>query len=369
MLQPWARSRMPRFSSAVTLLVLLFVLTLAGTAEGATTSEPSPTSTPDSPGIVMASSNIDLPDPFVLTGRGKYYLFTSSAFGSTLNIPVLVGSPGHWSKPKEALATLPSWATPANQDGREWAPSIHKFGSTYVMYYAPTLLGTVPVQHCIAVATATSPAGPYTSLPNRFVCNPTEGGDIDAEVFVDPTGVNGPSHPNYLIWKSDNNSTPGSGVPSTWAQPLSNNGLELTGSPVRIYQSDQPWQHSLIEAPQMVQSPTGSVYLFYSASGFAAPNYAMGVAQCVGPLGPCTDVSPNPLVASNSQGPGPGEETAFTAVDGSLWLIYNPWYLAAPTFPFMRPAEAVRIGWSSSGPYVAEAGRFPSPSWPRPGRS
>jgi beta-xylosidase len=361
MLQRRARSRRPWLSLAVTLLALLVVLILAGTAEGATALEPTPTTTPDSPGIVMASAAIDLPDPFVLAGQGKYYLFTSTAFGSTLKIPVIIGSSGHWSKPKEALASMPSWATPANEAGLEWAPSIHKFGSTYVMYYAPTLRGSFPVQHCIAVATAKSRAGPYTSLPNPFVCNRTEGGDIDAEVFVDPAGVNGASHPNYLIWKSDNNSTPGSGIPATWAQPLSNNGLELTGTPVRIYQADQPWQHSLIEAPQMVTSPSGGVYLFYSASGFAAPDYAMGVAQCVGPLGPCTDVSPNPLVASNSQGPGPGEETAFTAGDGSLWLLYNPWYSAAPFYPFMRPAEAIRIGWNSSGPFVAQAGTFPSP--------
>ncbi len=229
------------------------------------------------------------------------------------------------------------------------------------MYYSPTVLGARPVQHCIAVATSNSAVGPFTSKPDPLVCDRTMGGDIDAEVFVDPAGTNGRSHPNYLIWKSDNNSTPGAGVPGVWAQPLSNNGLTLNGAPVRIYQADQPWQHSLIEAPQMVLSPSGTVFLFYSASGFAAPDYAMGAAQCAGPVGPCRDVSPSPLVASNLQGPGPGEETAFTAGDGSLWLVYNPWYSVAPFYPILRPAEAIRIAWNGSGPYVAEAGTFPPP--------
>jgi beta-xylosidase len=350
-----------RWLAVVGLVAASVPLAMTGTAEGAVAPNPPPTSTPDAPGIVVASAPFDLPDPFVLDSQGNYYMYTSTAFGSKLKIPLIIGSPGHWTKTKDALGSMPPWATPANRKGLEWAPSIHKFGSTYVMYYAPTLAGTDPIQHCIAVATSTSPSGPFMSLPNRFICNRTEGGDIDAEVFVDPSAVNGPSHPNYLIWKSDNNSTPGTGEPAAWAQPLSNNGLQLTGKPVRIYQADQPWQHSLIEAPQMVMSPSGSVYLFYSASSFSHADYAMGVAQCVGPLGPCTDVSPNPMVTSNSQGPGPGEETAFTANDGSLWLIYNPWYNLATSYPFFRPAEGIRIGWDSSGPYVGEVGTFPPP--------
>ena len=144
-----------------------------------------------------------------------------------------------------------------------------------------------------------------------------------------------------------------------WAQPLSNNGLKLNGAPVRIYQADQPWQHSLIEAPQMVISPSGTVFLFYSASGFAAPDYAMGAAQCAGPVGPCRDVSPSPLVASNSQGPGPGEETAFTAGRRQPVVGLQPMVQRRSLYPILRPAEAIRIAWNSSGPYVAEAGAFP----------
>jgi hypothetical protein len=353
------------FASRAGFLVVMAVLLLVpgGVAEGAAAPATQPTSTPDAPGIVVATAPFDLPDPFLLDAKGKYYLFVSTAFGNTkLKVPVLTGTPGHWSKAKDALSSLPSWATPNSSKGTEWAPTVHKFGATYVMYYSPTVRGALPVQHCIGIATSQSPAGPFQPQTNPFICNRTEGGDIDAEVFVDPAGVNGPSHPNYLIWKSDNNSTPGDGTPGIWAQPLSNNGLKLTGQRVRIYQANLPWQHNLIESPQMVRSPDGGIWLFYSASGFYSPDYAMGVATCIGPLGPCSDVSSTPLVASNSQGPGPGEETAFTAADGSTWLIYNPW--AASLFftnSFYRPAQGIRIGWNGTGPYVAEAGTFPSP--------
>jgi hypothetical protein len=87
----------------------------------------------------------------------------------------------------------------------------------------------------------------------------------------------------------------------------------------------------------------------------------MGVAECPGPLGPCQDGGAGPLVTSNKQGAGPGEETVFVAPDHSYWLLYNPWHTGLP-FMLFRPAEGIRIGWNSRGPYVAEAGRFPPPT-------
>jgi beta-xylosidase len=270
---------------------------------------------------------------------------------------VLEGSPGRWANNTvEAVPTLPTWAaTNLDTGGLSWEPEVYRLAGRYVMYFAPTILNSVPLQHCIAIATGSSPAGPFTVQSQPFVCQRSMGGDIDAGVFVDKNGPDGPAHPNYLIWKSDNNTTPGV-TPHIWAQPLSNDGLHLLGQAVEIYTPDQPWQDNLVDAPQ------STLWLFfYAGVGYATPQYGMGVVHCTSPLGPCSGGDSEPILSSNQQGLGPGEETYFVARDGSDWLLYNPWYTGDPIAP-QRWVEAVRIGWSPVGPYLAAAGKdFPKP--------
>ncbi len=347
--------------AAAAALALASVGETAGPAGAQGGPEPAPTSTPNEPGIVLYKSPTDTPDPFLLDADGRYHLFVSTAIGSHLGIPEVTGKPGDWSKPHDALASVPSWALPVSQGGKDWAPFVYRFGSTYVLYYAPTVRKTGVVQHCIATATSKSPDGPYVSTQGRFVCNLAAGGDIDAQVFRDTSGPNGPSHPYYLIWKSDEDSEPGLGPTNIWAAGLSNDGMQLTSSPIRIYAPDQAWQANLIEAPQMVLDPDNHVWLYYSAGGyFSDASYSIGYASCLSPLGPCTDTTNQPLLSSNEQGSGPGEETAYTGADGSNWLLYNPWHTAIPYEP-VRPVEAVRIGFDGGSTYLAQAGTFPAP--------
>jgi hypothetical protein len=329
-------------------------------AAGSKTVQPRPTPTPQAPGIAIAHQRFDLPDPFIFTDNHTYYLYLSTAFGETTqNIPMFKGSPGHWSsRSVDAVPYLPEWASPS----LTWSPAVYKLGGRYVMYFSPLMTGLFPPTHCIAIATAPKPTGPFLVRRSPFVCQRNYGGDIDPQLFVDPHGPKGPKHPNYLVWKSDNNSTPGDGVPTIWAQPLANDGLALTGKPSSIYRPTLPWQQPLVEAPQMALSPRSAVWVFFSAgTGFFSDNYAMGAVRCASPLGPCNDPQPEPLIASNDQGPGPGEETYFQGPDGSDWLLYSPFHTGVLT-ELNRPIEAARIGWGKAGPYVAAAGKFPSPS-------
>jgi beta-xylosidase len=324
--------------------------------------QPRPTPTPQAPGIAIdAQKTVDLPDPFILKANHTYYLYLSTAFGDTTqNIPMFKGSPGHWStRSVDAVPYLPEWASPT----LTWSPAVYKLDGRYVMYFSPFKTATSPPQHCIAIATASKPTGPFLVRRTPFICRLNLGGAIDPQLFVDPHGPKGPNHPNYLVWKSDNNSTPGAGIPTIWAQPLANDGLALTGKPASIFQPTLAWQQPLVEAPQMALSPTNSaVWLFFSAgTGFFSDNYAMGAVRCTGPLGPCNRPQPEPLIASNDQGAGPGEETYFQGSDGSDWLLYSAVHSADPS-EVDRPIEAARIGWGKAGPYVAAAGKFPAPS-------
>jgi arabinan endo-1,5-alpha-L-arabinosidase len=334
-------------------------------AVSASTAHTHPTQTPDAPGIqIVTSDQLDLPDPFLLPVAGTYYLYMSTAFNdpTNSNIPEMVGTPGHWSGVSDALPVMPAWARPASQGGKSWDPYVVHLGDRYLMYYAPTVYDATPVMHCIGVASARTPAGPFTAVSTQpLICQYALGGDIDSQLFVDPNGPRGPEHPNYLIWKSDNNNMKGTGPTTIWSAPLSDDGLRIVGPAAAIFTADELWELPVLEAPQMVRSPTGQDWLFFSAgTGFQYARYAMGVAKCSGPLGPCTTFGSTPFISSNAQGQGPGEETVFVASDGSTWLLYSPWY-AGILSALLRPVEAARVGWSASGPYVAEAGAFPSP--------
>jgi hypothetical protein len=328
--------------------------------------QPRPTATPETPGITIASSGqLDLPDPFLLSVGRKYYLYVSSAFADPThsNVPVLAGTPGHWGPASEAMPSVPAWALPASAGAPTWDPYVVRLGNRYVMYFAPQLSNRQPATHCIGVAVSASPTGPFVAVGGPpLVCQTQLGGDIDAQLFSDPHGPRGATHPNYLVWKSDNNNLPGSGPTTIWAAPLSDDGLALAGKAVAIFQPDQAWEEPVLEAPQMVEAPNGTDWLFFSGGGgFFTPNYAIGAAKCAGPLGGCSDTSAGPLIASNAQGSGPGEETVFVGADHSTWLLYNPWH-TGESQALLRPAEAARIGWNRQGPFVAEANRFLAPS-------
>ncbi len=330
--------------------------------------EPPPTSTPDAPGIQIVSSRIfDTPDPFLLSAGGKYYLYLSNAFGDATdsNVPVISGEPGHWSTVVDALPSVPSWALSTGDNANVWDPYVVHLAGRYVMYYSPSLSedpNPSNPTHCIGVALSSKPQGPFEPFGDApLICQTSLGGDIDAQLFVDPYGPEGKAHPDYLIWKSDNNNLRGSGPTTIWAAPMSNNGLSLAGRGVAIFRPSLHWQEPVLEAPQMVLAPNHTDWLFFSAgTGFYTPRYAMGAAMCAGPLGGCRNVSTRPLVSSNAQGSGPGEETVFVGQDHSTWLLYSPWHEDEP-WRWGRPVEACRIGWDARGPYVAEAGKFPAP--------
>jgi arabinan endo-1,5-alpha-L-arabinosidase len=329
---------------------------------------PLPTKTPDSPGISIAASSVyDIPDPFVVSYGGQYYMYMSSAFGDATNsnIPYIVGTPGHWSVIHEALPSEPSWAFSSSVAATTWDPFVARVGSRYVMYAAPSLRSDVLSRpmHCIMAAVADTPAGPFVPVgKSPLVCQTSLGGDIDAQLFYDPAGPRGRAHPYYLVWKSDNNNLPGSGPCTIWAAPMANDGLSLAGKAVAIFRPTQAWEEPVLEAPAMVIAPNGTDWMFFSSgTGYYTPRYDVGVVECSGILSGCFKYRAKPFITSNAQGPGPGEETVFVAHDGSMWLLYNPWHSRIRLAP-LRPAEAVRVGWSSGGPYVAEAGQFPSPT-------
>jgi hypothetical protein len=251
----------------------------------------------------------DFPDPDITLVGSTYYAYATNSVSG--NIQIIESTDlTHWTAVGNALPNLPSWATA----DFTWAPSVAFIGGKYDLYYAVD--PTASTAECISVATSGSPAGPFVdSSTAPLECQPSLGGAIDPDAFVDTNGT------SYLFWKSGS-----AGSARIWAQQLDPSGTTLaTGSTAtNILVPDQSWEGGTVEAPDMVAA-NGRYLLFYSGNEWSSTNYAVGVATCAGPLGPCADTSPNPILSSGNGVSGPGGESVFPDANGHLWIAFDAW--------------------------------------------
>jgi hypothetical protein len=309
--------------------------------------EPTPLVSTVAPARLILTDKYDATDPFLLTVGDRHYLYTSE--GATfLDVPLWIGTKlGHWGRLIDAMPRLPAWAA----GGLTWAPDVQKVAGGWALYFSARLQGVSPSTHCIGAAFARSPTGPFVPTAHPFICQLAHRGSIDARVFVEADGH------LVMLWKSEDNANPGvpgpdqDGATGIYAQNLSANGRTLLGAPVKILAPSQPWESTIVEAPDMIEA-WGTYWLFFSGNWFNSPNYGIGAAQCQGPLGPCTDSDPAPFLGSNWQGLGPGEESIAT-VGRAVYLVYNPFRDSVPDPVIPRPVAMARLGFTPMGPYLA----------------
>jgi len=255
----------------------------------------------------------DFPDPNVTLVGSTYYAYATNSVSG--NIQIIESSDlTHWTAVGNALPNLPTWAT-ANYT---WAPSVAFIGGKYDLYYAVD--PTASTTECISVATSTSPLGPFVdSSTAPLECQPSLGGSIDPDAFVDTNAT------SYLLWKSG-----AAGSSRIWVQQLDPSGTTFAAgsTPTTILVPDQSWEAGTVEAPDMV-ADNGRYLLFYSGNDWSSANYAVGVATCAGPLGPCGDASPDPILSSGNGIAGPGGESVFPDTNGDLWIAFDAWNPAA----------------------------------------
>jgi beta-xylosidase len=283
----------------------------------------------------------DFPDPDVIRVGGVYYGYATNSAGG--NIQMIQSTDlAHWTVDGNALPHLASWAQP----GDTWAPGVFELNGAFVLYYAAVEASSG--KECISVAVATVPQGPFTDDSTApLVCQLDLGGSIDPSPFFDSTGT------PYLVWKSQGTA---SQAPAIWSQQLGANGLSLAGpAPHLLLQPSQPWEGGVVEGP-FVLLWSGRYYLFYSANNWDTAQYAVGVALCQGPSGPCSKPLGHALVASQGGLAGPGGPSLFTDSNGTLWLAFHAWLPSAVGYPnnrflFLRP-----VTFTGDLPVVQSAG-------------
>jgi beta-xylosidase len=293
----------------------------------------------------------DFPDPSVIRGGdGYYYGYAtgSSSFWFT-TVPIVRSTDlVNWSFVGEALPGGEGgsplgenrWA---NLFAYTWGPSVAQAGANFLMYYAAR--ERLSGRHCIGVAiSATGPAGPFhddASAP--LVCQRQRGGSIDPDAFVDGDGS------RFLMFKSEGTSTEPTRL---WSVRLAGDGLSLSGTQRQLMTTLNAWEQPIIEGPTMVHDVRGYT-IFYSASRWDRSEYAIGVAHCAGPLGPCLRTYSSAIVGTRGSMAGPGGPTVVKGVGGRVQLGFHAWTTGLVGYPQgQRSLRFLPITWKDRRPVV-----------------
>jgi beta-xylosidase len=306
-----------------------------------------------SPAVVTdeyTTGPFDFPDPSVVRVDDTYYGYATGSSSFWLSTVPVVRSTDlvNWTLVGEALPGGEGGSPPGENRwavlfAHTWGPSVTQVGADFLLYYAAHERRSG--RQCIGVAVSTTgPAGPFhddASVP--LVCQRGIGGSIDPDAFVDTDGR------RFLLFKSEGTPTEQTRI---WSVPLSADGLSRSGVPRRLMATAQPWEQPIIEGPTMVHDARG-YSLFYSASRWETGAYAIGVATCATPLGPCTRTYSTPVVESRGSMVGPGGPTVVPGVDGRPRLGFHAWTGGRVGYPRgQRSLRFLPVGWTNGRPVV-----------------
>ena len=282
-------------------------------------------------------------DPSVVdagNGSGDYYLYATGPLFPIWRSSDLV----HWNVAGTAFTERPAW-TVQSGDWHPWAPAAVRrpapcpgatAPSCFVLYYT-ALHGThTPRCHCVGVAMASDPGGPFTDLGplaaegggldargRPIGCGDDLGhGNIDPAPFVDADGR------AYLYVSTDRRyDESGAGVlePTISVIPLSDDLLHAAGARTPLLKGDGGWERSrgrpLVENP-WVERRGSRYYLFYSGGDWRGA-YGMGYATSSSPTGPFVKAPENPILRETESVRSPGGGMIVRGPAGSDWLVYH----------------------------------------------
>jgi beta-xylosidase len=308
-----------------------------------------PASTQRPPGVDYTNPVIagDYPDPSVIrVGNDYWATATTSQWGPLF--PILHSRDlVNWRVLGAAMERRPPWS-----DGSYWAPEIwHGLGRFFIYYTARKSGGPL----CVAVATASVPAGPYSDH-GPLVCQ--DAGSIDAMPIEDEAGQ------LHLVWKEDGNSRRQPTI--IWSQPLSADGLRLTGDKQELFHNDARWEGNVVEGPFVLRR-NGWFYMFYSGNACCgrACEYALGVARSRVLSGPWEKYPGNPILPGNADWKCPGHGSIVSDPAGRHFLLYHA-YSTTDTIYVGRQALLDEVIWQPDGWPSINAGRGPSRRAPSP---
>jgi arabinan endo-1,5-alpha-L-arabinosidase len=265
----------------------------------------------------------DFPDPAViLAADGFYYAYATQTKrgGEWINVQVARSADlVNWEHLGDALPDKPDWAR-ETQDF--WAPSVISDGSTYYMYYSatPDFCRAHEVGHALAVATASSPDGPFVDMGMPLLL----GAGFE---YIDPMAFDDPATGrHFLYW--------GSGFQPIRVQELGSDRMSFAPESQAV---DLVWPNPAKgEFPRLVEAAwvifhDGCYYLFYSGDNCCGPDaeYGVMVARSDSPTGPfetleqAKGVRHSLILHKNHFWLAPGHNCIAADKSGELWILYH----------------------------------------------
>jgi len=271
-----------------------------------------------------------------------------------------------WSHVGDAFsaANMPAWAA---TNASIWAPDIRFVDGQYRMYYVVTETTETPEpnDNAIGMATAPSPAGPWTDSGGPVV-GPRRGGVVGDGKFkwtFDPSVVTDSDGSQWLFY--------GSYYGGIHVTRLSADGRHATGTPTMVAIDNE------FEGAYPLHRG-GYWYLFASTANCCAgpaTGYSVQVGRSRTPKGPYLDRDGVPLTVSRAGGTpvlaqngnrwvGAGHNAVVTDLGGRDWMAYHA---IDRSDPFLdgtdginqRPMLLDRLDWVDGWPAV-RAGTGPS---------
>jgi len=310
----------------------------------------------------------DFPDPAVIHAPdGFYYAYATQTLreGKWINIQLARSADLiNWGLLGDALPEKPDWAQ-ETQDF--WAPSVIFDGSTYFMYYSatPDICHVHEAGHALAVATSSSPAGPFIDMGMPLLL----GAGFE---YIDPMAFDDPSTGKHLLYW-------GSGFQPIKVQELAADRMSFVPESKQI---DLIWPNGREGAfPRLVEASwvllhDGFYYLFYSGDNCCGPDaeYGVMVARSQSATGPFETLEqakgvPNSLMLErNERWLAPGHNCLVTDKDGQVWMIYHAVDVERPRqrqqdeINSRRVLMIDRIDWRDGWPWIGTPSEQPRPA-------
>jgi beta-xylosidase len=295
----------------------------------------------------------DFPDPAIVSVGSTYYAYsTSSTYGTQLrHVPVAQSKDprGGWTELGDAMPLLPPWvAKDRAGNAAVWAPAMRgRAGGGYLLYF--TAQDAARNVHCIGVAVASSPKGPFTpARPDPLVCRPQEHDSIDPMPFIDADGA------RYLLYTAGSNGT------TIWLQRLAPDGVSPVGERRALLHADRPEEAKIIEAPVLLRHDN-KYLLFYSGNSFNSGHYFVNYATAPVLAGAFVKHNGTLLDGNTLNGPYPntGGQDVLTWA-GHDYLAFN-----ANVRPGQRGMFVAPLNWNKDGTPTVQLGNPPPPAGTR----
>ncbi|TRZ42937.1 glycoside hydrolase family 43 protein [Robertkochia solimangrovi] len=291
------------------------------------------------------SEHLYLADPTMLNYNGIYYLYGTSQ-----------GNLEKYGKGFLVFTSedLTEWNGPAgNADGfalREasafgtdgfWAPQVFRYNNVFYMAYT--------ANEKIALATSTSPLGPFTNSGTPIDNTISQ---IDPFIFFDDDGK------KYLYHVRFENGN------KIFVAELNEDLQSIKEETLtEVLAAEEPWENTAGSEWPVAEGPTvfkrdNTYYLLYSANDFRNPDYAVGYATSMSPYGPWTKAENDPIIHGDKIGEsGTGHGDLFWDNDMNMHYVLHTHYSKNSVFP--RISGIVEIELNSDGITVKDESFLP----------